>query len=604
MKVMSYFLLLLFVAMPAYAGHMKLLAVSQIGDSLVGSQADLFLDVKEGSGRVFIETFPITKMDTQISTRFAKEIACSYLEKDCNKYDFFYTIRGESGIIGGPSAGAAITVLTISELEGLNLNESVSITGTINSGGIIGPVGGVKQKIEAAKKAGLSKVLIPKGESSYGDNETNISFRDFAKENGITALEVSTIDEAVYEFTGYNKKEDNISLEIDAEYSDTMEQLADMLCGKTVKLQSELMGDDFLKNLNESLRNVEDIGINLTIKGKDAFNDRRYYSAASYCFGANLKYRYLLLKKEKLDNEKIIIKMNDLQNEIEEFEGEIDGKEKMTITDLEAYMIVKERIQESKESFGLLRDSIIEGEDIENQLAYTIERFYSARTWAKFFGKKGRMYDLSKEMLKRSCEDKLAEAEERYQYLRFFTLDLFSDIRKEIDYAYGEHENGEYDLCLFGASKAKAEANVIVGSIGVDEKDLLNLTEKKIEIVYKNLAKHASKGIFPIVGYSYYEYAKSLKDDDLYSAMLYLEYALELGNIDMYFENTEDGESVNKYFKYLPDIDNEKIGILLIGLAIGLVAGFLIRAATSKQKTPRRNYRKDSPSQGKRGDRV
>jgi predicted S18 family serine protease len=77
MKVMSYFLLLLFVAMPAYAGHMKLLAVSQIGDSLVGSQADLFLDVKEGSGRVFIETFPITKMDTQISTRFAKEIATS-----------------------------------------------------------------------------------------------------------------------------------------------------------------------------------------------------------------------------------------------------------------------------------------------------------------------------------------------------------------------------------------------------------------------------------------------------------------------------------------------------------------------------------------------
>lgn len=589
MKIINY-LIMFFVlgsVVLASQGHMKLLAVSQIGEELIGTKADLYLEIKEGSGRVFIETFPITKMDTQISTRFAKEIACSYLERNCNKYDFFYTIRGESGIIGGPSAGGAITVLTIAELEGLKIDENMSMTGTINSGGIIGPVGGVKQKIEAAKKAGLTKVLVPKGEK-IDDNETNISLDDFGKKNGVSVIGVSTIDEAIYEFTGWKKEEIEIDLDIDEEYVGTMQQLAEMLCGKTVKLQSELMADDFLKNLDENLTKIEDLGINLTIKGKEAFDDERYYSSASYCFGANLRYRYLLLKKEDLNDEELIEKMNGLQEEINEFEKEIDAKEKKTITDLETYMIVKERIMEAKDGFNRLRGKIMKGEEIENDLAYTIERAYSATTWAEFFGKKGKEYDFSKETLKKSCQDKLAEAEERYQYLRFFIPDLLLGIRKEIDYAYSDYEKGEYDLCLFKASKAKAEANVIVGGIGVKEEDLIELMDIKIEIVGRNLAKQASKGIFPIVGYSYYEYAKSLKVEDTYSAMLYLEYALELGNLDIYFQEESDARVISI------TIDNVKIGIFIIGVGIGLIIGFF-GACASKQKTLRRTSKRSSP---------
>jgi uncharacterized protein len=598
MKLPVYLLVLMLVSFPVYAGHMKLLAVSQVGEELFGSEADLFLEIKEGSGRVFIETFPITKMDTQISTRFAKEIACSYVEKDCSRYDFFYTIKGESGIIGGPSAGGAIAVLTAAELEGLNVNESISMTGTINSGGIIGPVGGVKQKIEAAKKAGLKKVLVPKGEIIDGDNQSNASLNDYAKENGIEVKEISTIDEAVYEITGYKKEEENLSLEIDEDYTDTMKQLAEMLCKKTIKLQSELLEDEFLINLNGSLKDAEDEAINLTIKGKNAFDDEIYYSSASYCFGANLKYRYLLLKKENLTNESAAVKIIELQKEIDEFEESAESTEKKTITDLETYMMVKERIDEARENLRLVKTKLIDGEETESQLAYAIERLYSARTWSEFFGKKGNVYNLSKDKLKESCESKLAEAEERYQYLRYFISDLLTGIRAGIDSAYADYNRGEYDLCLFKASKAKAEANVIVGSIGLEDDDLANLTEKKIEITYKILAKQAGKGIFPIVGYSYYEYAKSLKDEDIYSSMLYLEYALELGNLDMYFEKENSG--IWTIFR----IDSNKSKILVIGIAIGLIMGFIAGAIASKQITPRRNYHKDSPSRGKRGDRA
>ena len=79
--------LLVFPAVLAKEGRMPLLAVKEATKE--GSAADLFLEVRPGKGRVFIETIPLSKFDTQISTRFAKDIACDYLEVDCGRYDFF-----------------------------------------------------------------------------------------------------------------------------------------------------------------------------------------------------------------------------------------------------------------------------------------------------------------------------------------------------------------------------------------------------------------------------------------------------------------------------------------------------------------------------------
>jgi len=83
---------ILFLIIPvvnAQSGHMKLLAVSDTENGQRGGIADLFLEIQPGSGRVFLETFPLTRLDTQISTRFAKEIACDFADVDCNKFDFF-----------------------------------------------------------------------------------------------------------------------------------------------------------------------------------------------------------------------------------------------------------------------------------------------------------------------------------------------------------------------------------------------------------------------------------------------------------------------------------------------------------------------------------
>lgn len=159
--------------------HIKLLAVSEdeLGNEK-GQVVDLYLEVYPGQGRVFIDSYPLTKLDTQVSTRFANRFACDYANVDCSKIDFIYTIRSNSPIIGGPSASAAIAALTIAKLTNSHINESVALTGTLNSGGIIGEVGGVKNKILAAKNAGINIVLIPKGtwnEEIIGDVLSNVA---------------------------------------------------------------------------------------------------------------------------------------------------------------------------------------------------------------------------------------------------------------------------------------------------------------------------------------------------------------------------------------------------------------------------------------------
>jgi len=184
------FVLILFPVVLANSGSMKLMAVTNPDDNPRGSVANMFLEIEEGTGRIFIDSYPLSKLDTQISTRFAKEVACNYLEKDCSRYDFFYTIRSDSSLIGGPSAGAATTVLTMSVLENIPLDDKATMTGTINTGGIIGPVGSIVEKTRAAAKSGIETIIIPRS------NMQDVLI-DEKYESMVTVIPVDSLDEVL-----------------------------------------------------------------------------------------------------------------------------------------------------------------------------------------------------------------------------------------------------------------------------------------------------------------------------------------------------------------------------------------------------------------------
>ena len=62
----------------------------------------------------------------------------------------------------GPSAGVTMTSALVSLVTGKKIRPEVAMTGEISLRGLVLPVGGIKEKVLAAKRAGIKEVILPK----------------------------------------------------------------------------------------------------------------------------------------------------------------------------------------------------------------------------------------------------------------------------------------------------------------------------------------------------------------------------------------------------------------------------------------------------------
>jgi ATP-dependent Lon protease len=128
---------LLFIESASMPGKGNLLLTGQIGDVMKESAQAAFSIVKSNAKKLGIEPTKLTKFDYHI------HVPAGAIPKD------------------GPSAGVAMFTSLVSLLLGKSTRPEVAMTGEITLRGLVLPIGGLKEKILAAKQAGIKTVILP-----------------------------------------------------------------------------------------------------------------------------------------------------------------------------------------------------------------------------------------------------------------------------------------------------------------------------------------------------------------------------------------------------------------------------------------------------------
>lgn len=160
--------------------------------SVGGTTLDIEVAVMEGNGKLSI-TGNIGKVMNE-----SAQAAISYIRSNYKKYNLaknFYKINDIHIHIpegatpkDGPSAGITMTTAIISALTNKKVNKNVAMTGEITLRGNVLAIGGLKEKILAAKRIGIKTVIVPK------DNEVDIDEMPQYVKEGIEIILASHIE--------------------------------------------------------------------------------------------------------------------------------------------------------------------------------------------------------------------------------------------------------------------------------------------------------------------------------------------------------------------------------------------------------------------------
>ncbi len=158
-----------------------------------GILTTISLTVSNGTGNTSVFGPAEVGNSTIESATTAAMYASKFLNKNYSNYNFTYRINGINANVSGPSAGMAMTLLGISAFTGISLPSDFTLTGTISPNGNIGEIGGVYDKMAAAKAAGMRFALVPMVSNASFENEL---YYIIEKTFNIPLIQVSNISQA------------------------------------------------------------------------------------------------------------------------------------------------------------------------------------------------------------------------------------------------------------------------------------------------------------------------------------------------------------------------------------------------------------------------
>lgn len=543
-------------------------AVGEGKNGYFGVITHINVTMMNGSGNVYFAASPLTQIDMQGSAKLAVDVACALAGVDKSKYDFLFYISSDSPIVGGPSAGATMTVATLALLEGINLNDSVAMTGMINPDGSIGPVGGILEKGEAVAKAGKKLFLIPKGQMiEYVTNYTrhgwivigqrepvNVSEVLYEK-YGLIVKEVEDINEAFYYFTGYKFPEEKSSKPITTyDYRSIMKPLASRIIDEAnqsyEKAKNEFdkanipVGTWFF-NPRGQIQNKLDESKEDLKNAMIAENNGFYYYAISKAFQSMINSRFVSYAcrfYEGNDMKDFFTNVSNAVNASYEFArySKINGLISLQCVGaaqtraMDAMALLNESRKEWK-SFIKNKDTIFRDDSKALQslydLAYAMERSKTVYWWANLSKNFNESNAINESAVRSIASRYYDYAKQIYAYAQTLVEETgsssnFISNAKDLLEKAGEQINEFPAASLFNSLESIANSNIAIEAIGGLTEDKVNRT---MEMASYAIIKARNESIEPILAVSYYEFGRSMENKG--DALIYYKYAYMIANM-------------------------------------------------------------------------
>jgi len=278
-----------------------LLAVSQdpVSGKYIGVATEAIVSLSRGEGAVYISVEPMSQIDMQASLNVAYLIASHVSKANISEFNVYVRVVSDTPIIGGPSASGFLTVAIASLLLNQSLRRDIVMTGMIMPDGIIGPVGGIPEKLLAAKSVNAHVMLIPTGQRYSTDLNTGQKVDVVAKgaELGIKVIEVANIYDALRNL-GINITEPEpttpvINLDINEIYRDWALKLNATLNNLWNEIKDLSSKISLTSNLRNAVAYYANLADNSSRRGYEEYLDNNMYSSASDYFTAVIYADYV-----------------------------------------------------------------------------------------------------------------------------------------------------------------------------------------------------------------------------------------------------------------------------------------------------------------------
>ncbi len=161
------------------------LAWTEVGGEILS--VEVILSIGKGKLTITGKLGEVMRESIQAATSYVKSkcLSLGINPKDFESYDIHIHVPEGATPKDGPSAGIAIFNSLVSSLTNNKIKRDVAMTGEITLRGRVLPIGGLKEKIYAASRAGIKKVLIPQ------ENFREVSEFDKEVMKGIKIIPVS-----------------------------------------------------------------------------------------------------------------------------------------------------------------------------------------------------------------------------------------------------------------------------------------------------------------------------------------------------------------------------------------------------------------------------